>query len=82
MRISLRSNTSHNGRQTLCAMTAMLAKRVKKDPASVNKLFPFMELFGEEMEVTFAHMARAVNEDITKEVEYGRHMHRCGDFHF
>jgi len=63
-------------------MTAMLAKRVKREPAVVNKLFPFMRLFGEEMEVTFAHMAKAVNEDITKEVAWGRHLHDCGDFHF
>ena len=78
----IRNNVTHNGRQTLCAMTAMLAKRVKRDPAVVNKLFPFMRLFGEEMEVTFAHMAKAVNEDITKEVAWGRHLRDCGDFHF
>lgn len=78
----IRNDVSHNGRQTLCSMTAMLSKRVKSDPAQVNKLFPFIKLFGEELEVTFAHMAQAVNEDVTSEVEWGRHMSRCADFRF
>lgn len=78
----LRNDTQHNGRQTLCSMTAMLSKRVKRDPAQINKLFPFIRLFGEELEVTFAHMAQAVNEDVTSEVEWGRHMSRCADFRF
>jgi|TARA_R110000824_G_scaffold243468_6_gene432182 hypothetical protein len=69
-----RNDNSHNGRQALCAMTAMLGKRVKTDPQSINKLFPFMKLFGEEAEVTFAHMALAVNKDIAKEPAYVRHM--------
>lgn len=69
-----RNDNSHNGRQALCAMTAMLGKRVKNNPQSINKLFPFMKLFGEEAEVTFAHMALAVNKDVAKESAYVRHM--------
>ena len=48
----------------------------------VNKLFPFVKLFGEELEVTFAHMALTVNKEVQKEKEFVDHMVRLQETHY
>tara|TARA_R110000824_G_scaffold397060_1_gene599468 strand:- start:2241 stop:3482 length:1242 start_codon:yes stop_codon:yes gene_type:complete len=77
-----RLDNSNNGRIRLAGMIAILSKRVRKDATQVNKLFPFVKLFGEELEVTFAHMALSVNKDVQKQEEYVNHMVRLQDTHY
>ena len=77
-----KEDTSNNGRIALAGMVALLSKRVRKDASEVNKLFPFVKLFGEELEVTFAHMALTVNKEVQKEKEFVDHMVRLQETHY
>ena len=78
----LREDNSHNGRQTLCSLIAMLGKRVKKDPAQFNTLIKFVNRIDEEASVTFVNIALQANEDVRKEPEFVRHYSDNQEFYF
>ena len=78
----LKNDTSHNGKQTLCSVIIMLAKRVKKDPSQYNNIVSFMERLDEECAVTFTHIALQVNSKVRNEPEFGRHYARNQGFYF
>ena len=78
----LKNDTSHNGRQTLCSMIVMLAKRVKKDPYQYNNIVKFMEQIDDESAVTFTHIALQVNPKVKDQTEFGRHYARNQGFYF
>ena len=78
----LKNDTSHNGRQTLCSMIVMLAKRVKKDPFQYNNIVKFMERIDDESAVTFTHIAMQVNPKVKDQTEFGRHYARNQGFYF
>ena len=77
-----KEDTSNNGKIALAGMVAILSKRVRKDASEVNKLLPFVKLFGEELEVTFAHMALTVNKKVQKEKAFVDHMVRLQETHY
>ena len=77
-----KEDTSNNGKIALAGMVAILSKRVRKDASEVNKLLPFVKLFGEELEVTFAHMALTVNKEVQKEKAFVDHMVRLQETHY
>ena len=69
----LRSDNSHNGRQTLCSVIAMLGKRVKKDATQFNRLIKFVNRIDEEAAVTFVNCALQANDKVRKESEFVKH---------
>ena len=69
----LRNDNSHNGRQTLCSVIAMLGKRVKKDATQFNRLIKFVNRIDEEAAVTFVNCALQANDKVRKESEFVKH---------
>tara|TARA_R100000656_G_scaffold120442_1_gene94728 strand:- start:82 stop:564 length:483 start_codon:yes stop_codon:yes gene_type:complete len=78
----LKDDNSHNGRQTLCSMIVMLAKRVKRNPSEFNNIVKFMEKIDDEAAVTFTHIALQINPKVKNEAEFGRHYARNQGFYF
>jgi len=79
----LKDNTSHNGRQMICSLVIVLAKRTKREPSQFNKIVKFLEMLDDETAVTFTHVAHEVNPKVEQESEFGRfHARHSNEFYF
>lgn len=79
----LKDDTSHNGRQLICSLIVVLAKRTKREPSKFNKIVKFLEAIDDETAVTFTHVAHEINPKVEREEEFGRFFSRhSNDFYF